>query len=348
MSRRRQFGNIRKLSSGRWQARYEVEGGRSVPAPTSFATKADAARWLAGVETDRAKGTWVDPLAGRTTLDQYARAWLRGHARLAKRTREIYESQLRLHVLPAIDPGVPALGPVAMADLTPALIRQWYAALVAHRSPSVAAKAYTRLRQILTAAMNDEVIAKNPCRIERGGVEHSPEQRFATMAELAALAGAVPDRYRALVLSAGLGGLRQGELFALRWCDLDLAAATIAVRRKRLRLASGEVIEDDPKSRAGRRAVALPAVLVAELERHRVRHARDAGPDDHVFLSEEGAPLERSNFRQRVWLPAAKATGLVGMRFHDLRHTAGTLAARTGATTKELMAASVTLAPGRR
>ncbi len=317
MSRRRQFGNIRKLPSRRWQARYEVEGGRSVAAPTSFATKADAARWLAGVETERAKGTWVDPLAGRTTLDEYARAWLLGHARLAKRTREIYESQLRLHVLPEIDPVVPALGSVALADLTPALVRQWYGAFVAHHSRSVAAKAYTRLRQILTAAVNDEVIAKNPCSIDRGGVEHPPEQRFATMAELGMLAGAVPDRYRALVLAAGLGGLRQGELFALRWGDVDLEGASISVRRKRLRLASGEVIEDDPKSRAGVRTVALPAVLVAELERHRTRYGRTAGPDDYVFLSDEGTPLQRSNFRQRVWLPAARTTGLAGLRFHD-------------------------------
>ena len=338
MARRRQFGSVRRLSSGRWQARYWVDGGLRVAAPTSFATKADAARWLAGVETDQAKGTWVNPLAGRSTLEQYAWTWLRGHARLAKRTKEIYEAQLRLHVLPEVDRGLPPLGTVAIADLTPALIRQWYAALVARRSPSVAAKAYTRLRQVLTAAVNDEVIAKNPCRIERGGAEHPPEQRFATMAELASLAGAVPDRYRALVLAAGLGGLRQGELFALRWGDVDLAGATIAVRRKRLRLASGEVIEDDPKSRAGRRTVALPAVLVAELDRHRARHAVNTGRDNYVFLSEEGTPLERSNFRQRVWLPAADKVGLAGMRFHDLRHSAGTLAARTGATTKELMA----------
>ncbi|MGH9154884.1 MAG: tyrosine-type recombinase/integrase [Acidimicrobiales bacterium] len=338
MSRRRQFGNVRRLPSGRWQARYELEGGRSVAAPNSFPTKADANRWLAGVETDRAKGAWVDPLGGRTSLDAYARTWLRGHARLAKRTREIYEAQLRLHILPAIDRDVPALGNVALGDLSPDLVRQWYAALVAHHSSSVAAKAYTRLRQILTAAVNDDRIAKNPCRIERGGVEHHPEQRFATMAELATLAGAAPDRYRALVLAAGLGGLRQGELFALRWGDVDLAVATIAVRRKRLRLASGEVIEDDPKSRAGLRTVALPAVLVAELERHRSRHGHGAGPDDYVFISEEGTPLERSNFRQRVRLPAAKAAGMTGLRFHDLRHSAGTLAARTGATTKELMA----------
>ncbi len=336
MSRRRQFGNVRKLPSGRWQARYEVEGGRSVTAPTSFATKAEAARWLAAVETEQARGTWVDPGAGSTLLDTYAWGWLRGHARVAERTREIYEAQLRLHILPMVDPAVPALGTVALTDITPALVRQWYSALVAKHSASVAAKAYTRLRQILTAAMNDDLIGKNPCRIQRGGVEHYPEQRFATMTELAVLAEAVPDRYRAMVLVAGLCGLRLGELSALRWEDVDLAAATITVRRKRLRLASGEVIEDDPKSRAGRRTVALPAVLVAELERHRKVHGVALG--GYIFTSEEGTTLERSNFRQRVWLPAAKAAGLAGLRFHDLRHTAGTLAARTGATTKELMA----------
>lgn len=308
MSRRRQFGNVRKLPSGRWQARYEVEGGRSATAPSSFATKAEAARWLAAVETEQVRGTWVDPRAGSTPLDAYAWGWLRGHARLAKRTREIYEAQLRLHILPVLDPAVPALGTVALTDITPALVRQWYSALVAKHSASVAAKAYTRLRQILTAAMNDDLIGKNPCRIQRGGVEHHPEQRFATMAELAALAlaEAVPDRYRAMMLVAGLCGLRLGELSALHWEDVDLAAATISVRRKRLRLASGEVIEDDPKSRAGRRTVALPAVLVAELERHRKVHG--VTPGGYVFTSEEDTTLERSNFRQRVWLPGGEGS----------------------------------------
>jgi len=63
-----------------------------------------------------------------------------------------------------------------------------------------------------------------------------------------------------------------------------------------------------------------------------------AGEGGYVFTTEEGNTLERRIFRQRVWLPAAEAAGLPGLRFHELRHTAGTLAARTGATTKELMA----------
>ena len=79
-------------------------------------------------------------------------------------------------------------------------------------------------------------------------------------------------------------------------------------------------------------------MLVAELERHRSLFCADATADAYVFTSPEGTPLERSNFRYRVWLPATMAAGLPGLRFHDLRHTAGTLAARTGATTKELMA----------
>lgn len=336
MARRRQFGSVRRLPSGKWQARYEIPDGRSVAAPGTFRTKADAGRWLASVQTDQARGAWVDPVAGTTSLSEYASAWLRGHVRLSKRTREIYEAQLRLHILPVIDAGVPALGGVALADLTPELVRQWYAALTARRSPSVAAKAYTRLRQILAAAVNDDRLARNPCRIARGGVEHHPEQRFVTMPELHRLANAVPDPYRALVLAAGLTGLRQGELLGLRWADVDLADSAIVVRRKRLRLASGEIIEDGPKSRAGRRKVALPAVLVAELKRHRELYGD--GVDEYVFTSPEGTPVERSNFRCRVWLPATAAAGLPGLRFHDLRHTAGTLAARTGATTKELMA----------
>ena len=92
MSRRREFGSVRKLPSGRWQARYEVVGGRSIAAPHTFPTKAEAARWLAKVEADQARGLWIDPQAGRTPLSDYAWRWLRGQARIAKRTREIYEA----------------------------------------------------------------------------------------------------------------------------------------------------------------------------------------------------------------------------------------------------------------
>ena len=123
-----------------------------------------------------------------------------------------------------------------------------------------------------------------------------PSSGSPAIGELYELAGAVPRRHRALVLTAGLTGLRQGELFALRWSDVDLLHATINVHRKRLRLASGAVIEDDPKSDAGRRRVALPAPLVGELQRHLEQFGLESA-DGYVFTSPGGLPLERSNFR---------------------------------------------------
>jgi integrase len=336
MSGKRQFGTVRKLPSGKWQARYRV-GARRVEAPRTFPTKGDASRWLAASEADQARGLWLDPAAGKVMLRTYANAWLGAKVRISPRTREIYDSQLRLHILPELVEGLPALGDVALNALTPDLVRAWYAALLAEKGSSVAAKAYTRVRQILAEAVDDDRLAKNPCRIDGGGAERHPEQRFATLAELYELAGAVPARYRALVLTAGLAGLRQGELAALRRRDVDLLHDVITVRRKRLRLASGEVIEDDPKTQAGKRRVALPAPLVAELERHLADYAAPGG-DSLVFTSPTGEAIERSNFRYRVWVPATASVALTGLRFHDLRHTAGTLAARTGATTKELMA----------
>jgi integrase len=336
MASRRHFGAIRKLPSRRWQAQYRV-AGKFVPAPRTFSTKKEAALWLSSVETDIARGSWVNPNAGTLTLAEYAKAWLQGHVAIGPRTREIYDAQLRLYILPSIAPSVPALGEKRLVDIHPELVREWYRVLQEERSASIAAKSYTRLRQILSQAVKDERIARNPCKIDGGGVERSPEQRFPTIADLYEIANLVPRRYRVVILLAGFGGLRQGELFALRRRDVDLESGTVRVERKRLRLESGQVIEGEPKSAAGRRVISLPATVTTELERHLDTFCGPSG-DDYVFTSPEGHPLERSNFRYRVWVPASEAAGVAGLRFHDLRHAAGTLAARTGATAKELMA----------
>lgn len=322
---RERSGSIRKLPSGRWQARYWTLDGRRVAARRTFATKTDARLWLSGVMVDESHGARVVNATAAATLGEYAGAWLKDRGGVSPRTREIYEGQLRLHILPRVDPDLPALGNVALVDLSPSLIRSWYGALERSHSHATAAKAYVRLRQILRHAVDEDLLVKNPCRIERGGAERHPEQRFASLEDLYRIAAAVPERYRCLILLAGLCGLRQGELFGLRRADVDLAAGTVTVRRKRLRLASGVTIEDDPKSAAGRRVVSIPPTLMPEISGHLRRFAGPA-TGDYVFTSAAGKPLERNNFRGRVWLPALAAAGMEHLRFHDLRHTAGTLA----------------------
>lgn len=97
---RRQFGSVRRLSSGRWQARYPGPNGAQMTAPTTFATKALAGAFLASVETDMRRGTWFDPTAGTAvSLGEYAATWLtqrtvKGRP-LAPRTLDTYRHSLK-------------------------------------------------------------------------------------------------------------------------------------------------------------------------------------------------------------------------------------------------------------
>jgi integrase len=82
--------------------------------------------------------------------------------------------------------------------------------------------------------------------------------------------------------------------------------------------------------------VTLPAVAAAALAEQMGRYT-EPGPEGLVFPAPDGGYLHRSQFRRRWWLPAARAAGVEGLRFHDLRHSAATLALAAGASTRELM-----------
>ena len=184
--------------------------------------------------------------------------------------------------------------------------------------------------------VGDELIVKNPRLVRGAAQDRSAERPIATLTEVLSLAEAVPPRYRALILTATFTGLRFGELLALRREDIDLLRRTVNVEQQLYELSDGTQHLGPPKTTAGRRLVALPPPLLPELEHHLETWT---GPNRGalVFTSPEGGPIRRGNFRSRVWLPAARRAGLERLRFHDLRHTGNTLAAATGASTRELM-----------
>ena len=95
MGTRASWGSVRKLPSGRYQARYRVDG-KMVGAPTTFRTKRDAEAYLSTVRADMERGVWVNPAAGKVTLRAYATRWLDQRADLRPRTIELYEGELRL------------------------------------------------------------------------------------------------------------------------------------------------------------------------------------------------------------------------------------------------------------
>jgi integrase len=325
---RRQFGSVRKLPSGRWQARYTDPAGRRQA--ETFSTKGDANRYLAAAQAEIDAGRWIDRRRGEITLRAYSAEWM-AQRKLKPRTVELYEGILRNHILPK-------LGEVKLNRLTPVMVRRWHTEMrqKAGRDAPVVARSYRMLRAMLNTAVTDELLARNPCKIEGAGVEHSPERPTATMQQVQALADTIDPPYRAMVWLATFTTLRIGEMLGLRRADVDLDAAEIRVREQLQELSSGKLITETPNSGAGVRTIAIPPHIVPELKVHLYRYA---GPDpgDYVFRAPQGGPLRRGRFGEH-WREVREKVGLGDFHFHDPRHTGNTMAAATGASTKELMA----------
>ncbi|GAA2639131.1 site-specific integrase [Dactylosporangium fulvum] len=329
---RRRFGNVRKLPSERYQARYLGPDGIERKAPNTFETEKEAENWLTLVQAEILRGDWAAPELGETNLDEYAARWI-AERKLAPRTRENYEDLHRLHIRPH-------LGRLELAVLKPATIRTWRKRLLdSGTTEPQAVKAYRLLRAVLnTAVKEDGLIKDNACRIKGYDKYHTPERPTATVDQVLMLAGAVPTRYRALIIVAALSGLRWGELAALRRCDVDLVEGRLRVPRKlaalRNRLEFGP-----PKSEAGVRVVALPSLATRALRDHLTGDFVGEGSEAVVFTGGKGALLRSGNFGRAVkWIETVRAVGLPGgFHFHDLRHTGNTLAAASGASTRELM-----------
>jgi integrase len=330
VARRREFGSVRKLPSGRWQASYWHEGARHT-AEDTFATKSDAVAWLATAEADVVRGGWIDPRSGRIPLSTYANQWLQLRTDLRPRTRELYDYLLGRHILPY-------MGQLELSAITPSIVRRWFADLSSDDGPgaATAARTYRLFRTVLNTAVTDELILRNPCQVKGAGVERATERPVASMQEVAALADAIGPRLRCLVLLAAFCSLRRGEILGLTRADIDLLHRRLTVRRGVVSLRDGSLLMSPPKTPAGRRTVAIPSVVIPALKAHLSAYV---GPsrDSLLFTGEKGGPL-RAHVLQKDWDKARIAVGREDLHLHDLRHSGNTWAAATGASTAELMA----------
>jgi hypothetical protein len=99
MAGKRRFGRVRRLPSGRYQARYLGPDGADRPAPQTFGTKREAEVWLALKEGEIKRGDWLDPSAGAVPFAKYAADWM-GQGHFSPKTAQLYELLLRRHLLP--------------------------------------------------------------------------------------------------------------------------------------------------------------------------------------------------------------------------------------------------------
>ena len=340
---RRGFGQVRKLPSGRYQARYTGPDGQRHTAPSTYEDRDTALLWLKRErELVESPETWEPPKArlaksrGRLTFAKYARTWVE-QRNLKPRTRQHYTSLLENHI-------IPTFGDLPLTHITPEAVKTWHA-LMGPSRPTLRAHAYGLLRSILTEAERDELITRNPCHIRGAGNSKRVHKiKPATLDELQALVSAMPDRLKVMTLLAAWCGLRFGELAELRRHDVDTKAGVLRIRRAVTR-ADGETIVGTPKSDAGTRDVAIPPHLLPLIRAHLLEHTQ-AGRDGLLFPGSTGGHLTPSTLYGRKatrgrkgwgFYEARAQAGREDLRWHDLRHTGAVLAAATGATLAELM-----------
>ncbi|MFF4620056.1 tyrosine-type recombinase/integrase [Nonomuraea jabiensis] len=327
---KRRFGRVRKLPSGRFQARYPGPDGVDRPAPETFATKTDAEVWLTKIEAQILDDEWIDPDAGKIAFGKYAQDWIDERPKLRPRTVELYGYLLRSHI-------APTFGEKPLNAIKEPHVRRWRKALLEQGVSEVTvAKAYRLLKAILSTAVDDLLIKRNPCRIKGAGQERSPERPVLTVEEVYRIVDVIEHRYRALILLATFASLRWGELTGLQRRDLDLDARTVRIERQLIQITGKGLIFTEPKSQAGRRTVVIPDLIIDELRAH-VKDFTQDGPEGLIFAGPDNGALRNTNFNRRVWAKALEDAGVSKIHFHDLRHTGNTLAASTGASTRELM-----------
>ncbi len=324
-----------------WRAKYRLPDGRQVqrtlgPAwtergrpPQGHYTKRTAEAWLRDTLDQARAGTLPGLHRTGLTFAQAADEYLEHleHDRQRKpSTLRDYRSTISTYLLPA-------LGSLTIEEITAERLERWQRSLAGRPiSNRTKAKTITILHGIMERARRQHHLPSNP-------VSYLEKPRTAARADIdvfsreeirALVRAAASEQDGAIYLAAAFSGLRQGELLALRWRDVDFTG-------RRIRVAGSYVggVVSSPKS--GRiRSVPLGRDVAQALARLGQRGSFP-GDDDLVFAGTAGEHLDASALRRR-YKAALEAAGLRPLRFHDLRHTFGTLAVTGGAQLLQVQA----------
>ena len=320
------MASISKTEFSTYRVRYRDPSSAS--RSKSFKRRAEADAFAATVEVSKLDASYTDPKLGKTRFADWAEDVMATRVNLRPSTLASDASVFRSLVLPHF-------GHRRLAAVKPIDLHAWIAELIqAGYSPSTIRKAYSLAALVFEAAVTSDLIGRSPCRGVTLPRLSRQEMRFLNVDEIEALATAVDQRHRCLVLTAAYTGLRFGEAAGLEVEALDLLRRRLTVTQT-LSYVNGLLTVGPPKTPAARRTITLPAFLADELGGHLGRYGSESG---FVFTSTEGAPLRRRNFRRRDWLPAVRASVGLPLRFHDLRHSHVALLIQSGEHPKTIAA----------
>jgi len=326
-------GHIRQRSPGSWELKLDrgadpVTGKRRTRYATVKGSKAQANRELIRLLHEVHTGTAVDP--AKTTVAEHTRAWLAVAGHLSGKTRERYQAIAEQQI-------IPHLGGIALQKLRPPHVKDWHTTLLkrggfngAPLSARTVGHCHGLLHVVLADALARELVGRNVVSAVRLPKVESDEIKILTRDELGVALGKLGGHRLLPIAAVALGaGLRRGEICALQWKHVDFAAATLRVERSLEETTANGLQFKDPKSKNGRRTIALSGLVIAALQQHRrdqieLRLKIGIGgrpePEDLLFTLPDGS-IWSPDYLSRCWRRTVRELGLPAVGLHALRHS---------------------------
>jgi integrase len=273
----------------------------------------------------------------KITTGAYLRQWLDDVMKPTMRPSgwRSYDSYVRTHLIATI-------GDIPLQKLTPQRIQRVLSEMVAQGyPPPTVRRVQVLIKSALDQAVEWRMLSVNvAARLKTPAGTH-PERPLLTIDEIRALLRvALPTRDGVLILMSLVLGLRQGELLGLKWSDVDWEQGRLRVERT-LSERSGDVpVFSETKTKAGRRDLPLPSLVVDALRAHRsTQLAPGAAWPMHglMFTTAGGAPVHASALRERFHRLCREAGVSDTIHWHDLRHATATMLVEAGVDTRTAM-----------
>jgi len=330
-------GSISKRSDGSWLGQVSIgnDPGTGKPKRKSFygKTRKEVADKMAQLMQEVRNGTYVEP--STTTLGEWMGKWLTVYKKgqLRPGTYENYEVLIKTH----INPG---LGNTLIAKLQAQMLQNFYnEKLESGRkdgkgglSTRTVRYFHTIIREALEQAVKEGILSRNVADSTSPPVITTKQMQLLTESELLTfLDKAKGDRLYAAYVMVAMTGLRRGELLGLCWDCVSLEQGVITVKRELLALNEGLLLQENTKTKSGKRSITLTDDSIRELKAYKKRQAQEKllsgvayQDNDFVFCKEDGTALNPKDFTKR-FQRLLKAAGVPIVRLHDMRHLHATL-----------------------